>query len=145
VGRSRLIFDEAERVGRWCQSRIPNFIGWSGRYQAIGYEIDGALRGGVVYTDYTPANLVISAVLEAPLTRSFLFSIFYYPFIQCRVRHVACMVEESNLRSINICKRAGFTLEGRLREAAIGGEDVMIFGMLARECRWLRLDRGTLQ
>src|SRR5207302_3124515 len=55
-GRSRLLFNESERVAKWCQERLPDYIGWNGYYQAIGYERDGELKGGVVFTGYSVAN-----------------------------------------------------------------------------------------
>lgn len=96
----------------------------------------GALKGGVVYTNYTPANVFASIVLEAPLTKQFLYAMFYCPFEQWKVRHISSAIEASNERSINLCTRMGFRLEGRLRESAINGEDVIMMGMLKSECRW---------
>lgn len=115
---------------------MPNFIGWNGYYQAIGYEVDGELKGGVVYTDASPTNVVLSTVLEAPLTRRFMYGIFAYPFVQLRVKRVTALVEEWNTRSICLCTHAGFRVEGKMREAAVGGGNVVIMGMLASESRW---------
>ena len=46
-------------------------------------------------------------------------------------------VDESNDHSVQITKRVGFTVEGRMRKAAGDGGDVIVFGMLPEECPWL--------
>lgn len=77
--------------------------------------------------------------MTAPITKKFLFAIFWCPFVQFGVRHIACAIEASNAPSVNLCTRMGFREEGRMREAAVNGEDVIMMGMLKRECRWLGL------
>ena len=120
---------------------MPNFIGWNGYYQAIGYERNGVLAGGVVYTNASPTNVMLSTVLEAPLTRRFLYAIFHYPFVQLRVRRVTALVEDWNERSIALIKHVGFVEEGRMRQAARDGGDVILFGLLRGDCRFLARPR----
>jgi RimJ/RimL family protein N-acetyltransferase len=139
VARSRLIFGEDASVAKWCESRIAHFSGWGTAPKTIGYEIDGELKGGVVYTNFSGANVFATIALEAPLTRRFLFTIFWCPFVQFGVRHISCAIEESNRASIKLCAHLGFRLRGRLPESAINGEDVIIMGMLKRDCKWLAL------
>lgn len=115
-----------------------HFAGWGSDPKAIGLEVDGDLRAGVVYTNYSPGNVFASIALDTPLTRWFLYAIFYSPFIAWKVRHITCTIEESNVKSIKLCSHLGFTQRGRLPEAAVNGEDVIIMGMLARECRFIR-------
>lgn len=75
--------------------------------------------------------------MTAPITKRFLFSIFWCPFMQFGVNHISCAIEASNHKSLNLCSRMGFRLEGSMRESATNGEDVLIMGMLKRECPWL--------
>lgn len=137
AARSRLIFDEPKRVADWCEARIVHFAGWGSNPQAIGYERDGRLLGGVVYTNFSGANVFASIALDGPLNRRFLYAIFYNPFIAWSVRHISCAIELSNVKSIRLCSHLGFIEEGRMRESAVNGEDVIIMGMLARECRFI--------
>ena len=135
-GRSRLIFNESERVATWCQERLPDFIGWNGYYQAIGYERDGELKGGVVFSGYSLTNLTLATVLEAPLTRMFLRAVFFFPFLQLKVRRVTALIDSRNHVSRKLAEKAGFVQEGCLREAA-SADDVIVYGLLRRECRWI--------
>lgn len=117
---------------------MPNFVGWNGYYQAIGYEREGEIQGAVVYTNASPRNIVTSIVLEAPLTRRFLYSVFWYPFVQLGVHRLTATVEEWNTKSLLFCKHVGFRVEGRLREAASDGGDVIMMGLLKKDCRFLK-------
>lgn len=125
------------RVAAWCEQQIEHFSGWGSDPKAIGYELDGELRGAVVYTNYSGANVFATIAMTAPITKRFLFSMFWCPFVQFGVRHITCAIEASNTRSLRLCAHLGFKDEGRLRESAAGGEDVIIMGMLKSECRWI--------
>ena len=133
---SRLIFNEDERIGKWAQERMPNFVGWNGYYRAIGYERRGKLCGAVVFTNASQTNIMLAIVLEAPLTRMFLRAIFFYPFLQLGVKRVTSLIDASNAKSRVLAEHAGFKPEGVLREAA-GDGDTIVYGMLRRECRWV--------
>ncbi len=113
---------------------MPNFIGWNGYYQAIGSERKGRLDGAVIYTNCSRTNVTASIVLEAPFTRRFLYAGFWYPFEQLKVRRITALVEAWNEPSICLCKHLGFRVEGRLREAAVEGGDVLVMGLLREEC-----------
>jgi len=100
---SRLIVDEHQRVADWCESRIEHFSGWGSEPRAIGLEVGGVLKGGVVYTNYSPGNVFASIAIDGRINRRFLHAIFYNPFVAWKVRHIACTIEESNVKSINLC------------------------------------------
>jgi len=139
--RSRLLFNEDERIARWVQERMPNFLGWNVHYRAMGYELRGILAGGVVYTQHSCANIVVATVLEAPLTRRFLRSIFHFPFVQLRCRRMTALVDTKNFKSRRLVEHIGFRLEGRMREAA-PDDDVLVYGLLKCEAgKWLPVNQ----
>lgn len=131
------MFGEDQRVAAWCEQQIKHFSGWGSDPKAIGYELDGEIRGGVVYTNYSGANVFATIAMTAPITKRFLFSMFWCPFAQFGVRHITCAIEASNTPSLRLCTHMGFKEEGRMRESAIGGEDIIIMGMLKSECKWI--------
>ena len=135
-GRSRLIYGEDARISQWCAQRLPTHHGWGGQYIAIGYEREGILKGGIVFTDYSPPNIRIACVLEAPLTRRFLRGIYYYPFHQLKVNRITALVDAKNRASRELLEHDGYMWEGCMREAAVN-DDVMIYGLLKKDCRWL--------
>ncbi|MBJ6722444.1 GNAT family N-acetyltransferase [Bacillus sp. PR5] len=71
------------------------------------------------------------------LTRDYMRMVFAYPFDQLRFKRITSFVSENNLASARFCAHMGFREEGRLREAGLHGEDVVVYGLLRRECRWL--------
>lgn len=116
---------------------MPDFLGWNGHYVAIGYERFGQLVGGVVFTQFSGRNIVLACALEAPLTRMFLRALFFYPFLQLGCARMTLLIDEDNAKSIRLVEHVGFILEGRMREAMPRG-DVLIYGLLRTECRWLK-------
>jgi RimJ/RimL family protein N-acetyltransferase len=71
------------------------------------------------------------------MNREFVLTVFAYPFVQLGLTRLTAVVSEHNAASLNFVQAFGFKEEGRLREAAAGGEDLRIFGLLQRECRFL--------
>lgn len=123
-------------MGNWCRERLPNFLGWGGQYLAIGYERSTGLAGGVVFTQHSHPNIVMAAVLEAPLTRRFLRALFFYPFLQLNCERITVLIDDDNSKSIRLVEHVGWQREGRMRRARPGG-DVLIYGLLRSECAWL--------
>jgi len=70
------------------------------------------------------------------LTRKFIRSIAIYVFRQLGCNRLTGRVPAFRPKGAEMALRIGFTHEGTLRQA-INGEDVLIFGMLKEECRWL--------
>jgi RimJ/RimL family protein N-acetyltransferase len=128
---------DAERVGPWVCDRAGG--SWvRGRGTAIGKLSDGELVAGVLYEDFTGANIVCHiAGVGNWATRHFLAVIFDYPFQQMKVRRITVPVDSVNNRSIRLVERMGFSLESVLREATPSG-DMLIYRMFRDECKFLR-------
>ena len=60
--------------------------------------------------------------------------------MQLGCRRVTGYVPAANARARRLDEHLGFVYEGRLREALPDGQDVLVLGMLRRECRWLDYD-----
>lgn len=50
---------------------------------------------------------------------------------------MTALVDADNDKSRKLVEHTGFVQEGLMRQAALSG-DVIVYGMLHRECRWLR-------
>ena len=70
------------------------------------------------------------------LSRDFIRAVFGYVFNDLNCRRVTGRVDASLDWAARL-ERLGFVPEGRMRSAAVSGQDTLIFGMLRRECRWL--------
>ena len=127
---------DAELVGPWVSAKTGGM--WTrGRGTAIGRLKDGELVAGVLYEDYTKANIVCHiAGNEGWATRGFLGLIFNYPLVQLGVKRITAPVHSNNDKSILLMTRLGFTLEAVLAQAIPEG-DLLIYRMFREECRFL--------
>lgn len=136
----RIILNERDRLAAWAQSRIPFVDSWGEWCEAIGLEKDGELLAVVVYNLFSGADIAMH-IAAVPgrrwMTRDFLRVAFRYPFVQLKCRRVTGYVPASNADALRFDLHLGFVQEGRMREALPNGEDVLVLGMLKRECRWL--------
>lgn len=135
----RLILDDKHRCGEWARERIPHVPSWGEWFETIGLERDGELVAVVVYNFFSGADIAMH-IAAVPgrrwMTRGLLRAAFRYPFVQLEVQRVTGYVPASNAEALRLDRHLGFVEEGRMREALPGGEDVIVLGMLRRECRW---------
>jgi hypothetical protein len=68
--------------------------------------------------------------------RSTLKYIFGVVFNLMQCQRCSVFVSASNLKSLNMCLRLGFKIEGVLRQYRSNGEDCYVMGMLKNECIW---------
>ena len=134
----RLVFDRQPELAAWIAIRIGSPLD---DCKCIGVERDGRLIAGVGYSNWTPSvdiRMHVAAEHGEPwLSRKALQAFFYYPFIELGVRRVSSLILPSNSRSIRLSEPLGFKSEGRIREAWHTGDDLLLYGLLKRECRYL--------
>lgn len=102
----------------------------------IGWERDGRIVSGLVYTDFNGNNVTAGIATVQPLTRQFLKAIFDYPFRQLGVKRMTACIESDNAASHRLVERLGFQKEAVLTDAGRRG-DLHIYRLFRHECRWL--------
>lgn len=133
-----IILDQKDRCGEWARGRIPHVDSWGEWFEAIGLERDGELVAVVVYNLYSQCDIAMHVAAEPGrrwMTRAFLRTVFRYPFVQLECRRVTGFVPAKNFDAQRFDEHIGFTREGLMREA-LPDDDVIVYGMLERECRW---------
>jgi RimJ/RimL family protein N-acetyltransferase len=108
----------------------------------IGQYKDGKIIAGVVYNLYNGPSICMHVAAEPGtrwLTRDFLFRVFAYPFIQLGCNRVTGLVRTDNMEARRFDEHLGFKQEGVIRKGASDGTDMILYGMLMEECRWLEL------
>ena len=108
----------------------------------IGQYKDGKIIAGVVYNLYNGPSICMHVASEPGsrwLTRDFLFRVFAYPFIQLGCNRVTGLVRVDNIEARRFDEHLGFKQEGVIRRGASDGTDMILYGMLREECRWLEL------
>lgn len=136
----RIVWDQPERVMRFVAARTGEDAYRD--YTAVGLEHDGELVAGVVFTLYTGVNGAVMMHVASDgsrhwMTRSYLSACFRYPFVQLQCRRVTGLVRADNLAAQHFDEHLGFKHEGLLREGCNDGTDLILYGMLRSECRFL--------
>ena len=108
---------------------------------AIGIIADDRMLGAVVYDNYRPEYKSIGAHIvvtdKRALSRKTLRRLFHYPFVELGLNRISCFIDSLNEASVRLCERLGFSCEGKCSQGSIGGNDLLIYGMLKGECKWL--------
>lgn len=138
-----MIYGQDERVLKWVGDRTDEDDFGPGS-TAIGLEEDNELIAGVAFNMYTKASICMH-VAAMPgkrwMTKDFLWRSFAYPFIQLGCNRVTGLVREDNFVAQKFDEHLGFKREGLLRRACTDGQNMILYGMLREECRWLEIKR----
>ena len=137
-----VIYNQADRVAKWVGERVDEqyFAG----AEAIGLEKDGKLIAGVVFNMYTGPSISMHVAAEPGtywLTKDFLWRCFAYPFLQLRCNRVTGLTKADNIQAQKFIEHLGFKHEGIIRRGWADGTDVVLYGMLKDECRFLEMKR----
>lgn len=110
-------------------------------YSALGQYEDDQLTAGVIYHNHMGNDIgaSIGVAKGHVLSRRFVFAMYRLPFCVLEVNRITVRVRESNRPSIELAEDFGFALEGTIRQGYPDGEDMLLYGMLKQECRWLKL------
>lgn len=106
---------------------------------ALGVEVDGQLEAVAMYNNFTRVGCNIHIVSNRGkrwASRAFLHAAFAYPFIQLNLKRLTALVPGKNTDALTLDMRLGFQVEGRMAEAT-DDDDLVILGMLRRNCIWI--------
>lgn len=140
----RFIHNQDKRIADWVSDKIENGQGFFKDYAAIGFENehDNELVVGVVYTNYHPKisiEMSVAAVNKKIWAKRENLAIFFkYPFIHLGVRRVSALISARNEKTTKLVRNLGFHLEGIIRNGCADGGDLLLFGMLKEECRYIK-------
>ena len=111
-----------------------------GACKTIAFFKEDKLIAVALYNMLDESNINISLATDNPkwCTRLVIKAMCHYPFIQLGLNRVTATVKQSNVKSVSLIERVGFTFEGELRRYYQNGESAMIYGMTKDECRWLK-------
>jgi hypothetical protein len=103
--------------------------------------------GGVVISNFRETDCEISCAAEtgAAWRPSVMRAVFTYVFNQLGCVRCTSITTKRNKRARDFLEGLGFVLEGNLRLGYDGRQDALIYGLLARECRYLAVDSGTVK
>lgn len=149
-GRTRIvklgsvIYGADAEIAAWVGRQIPGYVHSPGA-QALGVIKAGKVVAGVVYERCNGAHLEASiAALSGRrwADRSTLFHLFAYPFLQLGVQAVTVLVAQTNLASLNLATKLGFSPIAIVPFAAQDQSPLIILQMTRNQCRWLKNGQG---
>lgn len=126
----------SEALRAYLESKLD--LKLSPHAQFIGrlYE-DGSIWGVVAFDNFTTYDCEIFMAGEPGwMTRRMCKAVFGYPFTQLGKMRVTGRVDAADDKTLEIDRRLGFRVEGRLRHA-LGDRDIIVIGMLRSECKWI--------
>jgi RimJ/RimL family protein N-acetyltransferase len=105
----------------------------------IGYERNGTIVQGVVFTDYSGANIQIHIACDSAHSfyPTFIAAAMDYPFRQLGCRRITAFIASRNLASQRLAEHFGGVREGVLTDA-LDDDDLIVYGLLRRNAQhWL--------
>jgi hypothetical protein len=141
------LYGEDERLLPWAQERLRH-IRFRPDAKTIGIaSTDGAVRSVTVFDTFSVNDCLVHTASDGQwgwFTREYALRTMTYPFVQCGLKRITCLISSRNERSLRFTTRfGGWVEEGVQREAGLEGEDLFVFGMLKRDCLWLPLPLRT--
>ena len=139
------IYGQDDRVIAFVSKKLEEYD-FPKNASAIGVESNGKLIAGVVFDGYTQAGISMHvAALEGKhwLSKEFLYAVFAYPFLQLGCNRVTGLVRADNFKAQKLDEHLGFIKEGLIRQGCSDGTNMILYGMLKNECRWIRNTKGT--
>lgn len=142
----KVIGEPRRAIAEWLAARIPHFVIEATPYSAVALaRDDGEILAAVVYDNFTRGiNIDTHIALghRHAMTPEFLGESFRYPFLQLGVQRITGKVASRNRASRRLCHKLGFVHEGICRRALPDGDDLVLFGMLRSECKWLEVGKS---
>lgn len=134
----RIVWFEQERVMAYVAARVTAETFRD--YAAIGLEQDGELIAGVVFDGRTGANILMHVASNGTrhwMTPAYMAACFRYAFVQEKCNRITGLVRADNVDAQRFDEHLGFKREGQLRAACTDGTDLIVYGMLKSECRYI--------
>lgn len=142
-GHLSIVGGQREAVALWMLPHLGDVVELPGGYEAIGVARGGRLVGGCLYSNYVPChggggNIQIWAVGETGwVSRRVIRVMLGYPFDQLQCHRITALAKKSNRASRALLEGLGFVVEGKIRRGFDMRNDMMVYGLLRAECRWI--------
>lgn len=126
-------------IVKWASERIPGDGAFPLNSPCIGVERNGELVCAVVFSDFRGCSccMSVAGLGKRWLSKRLLREAFSFPFVSLGLNRVGGLARADNLPAQNFNEHIGFKKEGVIRRGDDDGCDLIMYGMLKGECRWL--------
>lgn len=143
--------DKTGMVGQYIMAKVPGLRLTEGMYTAFAFLSDtGEFVGGAVVSNFREGEYGNDCELSCAAETAMAFrphvmrAVFTYIFNQLGCVRTTCITTKRNARTRAFLNGLGFVLEGNIRHGYDGRRTALIYGLLAKDCRYLegRGDNG---
>jgi RimJ/RimL family protein N-acetyltransferase len=141
---TNVVFGHEDVLVPWAAERMPLQNATFGPCTTLGFAIGDRLISVAIFHNFRELQygheIHVSMSAEDPrwCTRRNLGLIFKYPFDQLGCVRVTTVTSRKNKRARKLDEGLGFKREGVLRKGMDGRDDAIVYGMLRKECKWIR-------
>lgn len=126
---------------KWASTKTGahpvGFVG-SSPYEAFGVISGDRLTAAIFLTNFINKDAEVSVCgTSGWLTRRVCKEFFGFAFQTAQLQRLTAFVARKNKPSRTLLEGLGFTLEGVRRKALHGKHDLIMYGLLAKDCRWI--------
>jgi RimJ/RimL family protein N-acetyltransferase len=131
-----IVLEQLPSIRQWAECRLQCDFG---ECRTIANYRGGELVGVIIFNNFKVSSAEFSVILknEYGYSREFLRVAANYIFNIERKWRLTAFVNPLNTKAKALIEKAGFIYEGTQREAADGGGDLLMFGLLKSECKWV--------
>lgn len=142
----RIIVGREDAFGPWFNKIMGRDVWTAGNGHIIGlWEDDVGPIAACYFENWNGASIMLH-IAAAPgrrwMNKEYLWFVFYYPFVQLKVRKIIGPAEAENKIACRFIEHIGFTLEATLKDAAPKG-DINIYTLTAEQCKWHHLKEAN--
>lgn len=129
-----VVVEKQADLQTWLAQKFETSI--STKTPCIGQKSGNKLVSVTAYTNILPNSCEAHIASDGQLTKTYVKSIFDYPFNQLGVKVILASVSKANHKSLNLCRKLGFEVKAEIPDAHKNG-DLVIFALRKEQCRWL--------
>jgi RimJ/RimL family protein N-acetyltransferase len=146
----RVVLGDEKNVVPWVERQLGLPAGFYVSAIAIGVVLGDRPVAGVLFVNYVrhretglvTVEVVIASAHPRWGTRAVLRFLFRYAFVHLKAARLQSIAPRKDKRARKLNERVGFKMEGVGRRALNGKDDVVVYSMLPKECRWLGGENG---
>lgn len=128
-----IIVDPA--VGEWAAVQLKRPI--IQPFTAVGYVLNGEIRGAAIFNGWNGANLDITIVGPGCLTRENIRYVYRYAFLKAKAQRLTARTSRRHKAMKDLLPRLGFRFES-VAKLYYPKEDALVFRLLPEDARkWM--------
>jgi hypothetical protein len=132
---SRLVLDADDELAAWLGERLG--LKFVPPFTTIGFANEDGIQAVALFNNYTGTDIELTLHADGMMDRHMCRVISDMVFNVNGCARCTARTRADNPRALKVLKVAGWKQEGVLREY-FSGTDAVLFGMLKRECRFLK-------